>query len=367
MTQTGHNVQEIDKESGEPTGETATVNIGGHDLDLHLPRLQDIGHPKVPEVNQEYIARDIHGRMDLEVISFAINDPDFFAMLEGEAATGKNFAIKKICAKTNWPMIRVNFGMGTSYESLVGRYAPVDSDEVNSEEMVGRAEVLENMAKRLQSKGKAQSIKEAREIAQSVVPNANNFMWVDGLLTTAVKNGWMFIADEINAAEAEAIMPLNGLLEGREDRYLTIEEKSEIIEPHERFRFVATRNPIDYTGTGDMNSALESRAYVIEFGYHDPMALREILENRTNIVENAGESALDSLVGDRNQTGLVPNIRQQEQSGNEIVTKVSTRDLIKIGRLTDIMSAQRATETVILGIADPTDREALANDIPTYF
>jgi len=119
MDGTGYNVNGIEQESGEPTGENATINLGGYDIDLHLPKLKDIGHPQVPEVNQEYIAREINGRQDVEVLSYAMNDPDFFAMLEGEAATGKNFAIDTICSKANWPRVRVNLSISSSYESLV--------------------------------------------------------------------------------------------------------------------------------------------------------------------------------------------------------------------------------------------------------
>lgn len=350
----GYNIQNIDIESGEPTGEKPTVSLGGYEIELHLPQLEDIGHPQVPKVNNDYIAREIHGRTDLEVVSFAMNDPDFFAMLEGEAATGKNFSIETICAEANWPRIRANFSISSSYESLVGRFAPVDNTDMENETF-NRAEVIKSVGNRLSN---AQNkVSTPYEIAENAIPEASTFQWVDGLLTKAVKNGWMFVADEINAADADALMPLNGLTEDRDSRYLTIEEKSEVIDPHERFRFVATRNPIEYAGTGDMNSALESRAYIIEYDYHEEKALNEIMQNRTNIVENASSSSLISLID------LVQAIRQQEQEGTQYVTKISTRDLIKIGKLTEIMPIREATKTVILGIADPTDKTAIRNEI----
>jgi len=191
------------------------------------------------------------------------------------------------------------------------------------------------------------------------LPQGSNFEWQDGLLTLAVKNGWMFIADEINAADEEAVMPLNGLTEDRDSRYLTIEEKSEVITPHPRFRMIATRNPLTYAGVSEMNAALESRSYVIEFDYHENKAIEDIIKKRTDIVENESEEALQSLVS------LAQDIRRQEQSGNEIMSKVSTRDLLKVGRLTDIMDIRNATKTVLMGIADPTDKDSIRELVET--
>lgn len=355
MSDDGYTTEGIDMESGEPTGNNASMALGGYEIQLYLPELEDVDHPQVPEVSDDYIAREINGRTDLEVLSYAMNDPDFFAMLEGEAATGKNFSIDTICAQCNWPNVRVNLSISSSYESLVGRFAPVDSEDMEGE-TYDRAEVIESVGNRLASS--QQALKgNPMQIAEGAIPEAATFQWVDGLLTKAVKNGWVFVADEINAADPDALMPLNGLTEDRNSRYLTIEEKSEVIQPHDRFRFVATRNPVSYAGTADMNSALESRAYIIEYDYHEEPALKEILQNRTAIVDNASEDALNSLVT------LVQNIRQQEQAGTQYVTKISTRDLIKIGRLTDIMPVRNAAKTVILGVADPTDKTAIREEI----
>lgn len=354
MTNENYQIHSIEQESGKPTGEQASVNLGGYDVDLHVPKLEDVDHPQVPEVDGEYIARELNGKTDLEVLSYAINDPDFFAMLEGEAGTGKNLSIEKVLSLANWPRVRVNFSISSSYESLVGRFAPVESTDIE-EDTFERAEVIENVGNRL---AKTQSkVANPQEVAESAIPDASTFRWVDGLLTKAVKYGWAFVADEINAGEADALMPLNGLTEDRNSRYLTIEEKGEVIEPHERFRFLATRNPVGYAGTADMNSALESRAYIIQYDYHEAEALEEIIKNKTDIENNTDSSSIGSLVN------LAQAIRQQEQKGTQYVTKISTRDLIKVGRLTDIMPIREATKTVFLGVADATDKGAIRDEI----
>lgn len=352
-------VHNIDQETGKPTGEKAVFEFEDGQIDLHVEKREDVDHPLYQDVPNEYKMRKMRGNSDLETISFAINDPDFFCMLEGEAAVGKNMAIRVIADAANAPLIRVNFGMGTTYESLVGRYVPVDNEGSTEDSSVERAKAVQNTARRFFEQNENMSMEKAVELASFTLPSGSSFAWRDGLLTQAVKYGWWFDADEINSAEDEAIMPLNGLLEDRDSRYLTIEEKSEIVEPHPQFRFIATRNPIDYSGVAEMNDALESRGFVIRMNYHDKEAIKSIVKKRTDIVENASKNALDELVN------LTQDIRNMEQSGGEIVTKISTRDLIKVGKFTKIKSIEDATKEVFLGIADPTDRDAIKDMIET--
>jgi nitric oxide reductase NorQ protein/cobaltochelatase CobS len=357
MTQ--YNTQTINQESGEQTEENATFELsGGADIELNIPKLEDVDHPLVPEVGNDYLMREINGISDLELISHVIDDPDYFAMLEGEAGVGKDMAVKTIGSAANWPMLRVNFGLGTSYSNLVGRYAPVDSSNTDKD-TIERSEAVKKAGTRIFEQSDNMTMDKAIELASHSIPQGSSFQWVDGLLTRAVRNGYLFLADEINTAEAEAISALNGLTEEKENRYLTIEEKSEVIEPHENFRFVATRNPVSYTGTSQMNSALESRAYVISVEYHESQAIEEIIKDNSNIIENESEEALSSLVD------LAQDIRRQEQSGNSIITKISSRSLIKVARLTDVMGIRNATKTVFLGIADPTDEQSISEMIET--
>lgn len=356
MTDEGHNngfeVETIDQQSGDQTSQSAVADLGAVNVELELPKLDNPNHPQIPETSTEYLAREINGVTDLELLSFVMDDPDFFAILEGEAGVGKNMSIDKVCEAANWPRLRVNFSVGTTYESLVGRYAPAGG-ETTEEKTVERTEAVQNTAQRLFEQNEGMTMDKAMNLASQSVPEGSSFQWVDGLLTKAVKNGYVFVADEINAADNEAIMPLNGLTEDRNSRYLTIEERSEVITPHENFRLVATRNPVEYAGVSEMNSALESRGYIIPYDYHEEEALTEIVRNRTDVVQNESEETLEQIVT------LVDDIRRQEQSGNDIITKVSSRDLLKIGRLTDIMSAREACKTVLMGVADETDKASI--------
>ena len=89
------------------------------------------------------------------------------------------------------------------------------------------------------------------------------FEWQDGPLVTAMKEGDMFVLDEINLAEDAVIERLNSVLEsGRE---ITLAEKggltasSEKIIAHPNFKFLATMNPGGDFGKRELSPALRSR------------------------------------------------------------------------------------------------------------
>lgn len=353
MESNNFEVASISQESGEPTEEKAVVE----GIPTHLPVLEDVGHPLVRENDHTYILREMEGGVsDVELVSFVLEDEDFFVVLEGEAGVGKNMSISVLAEAANWPMTRVNFGAGTEYSQLIGRYAPVE-DSSTEDQTVERVEAVRNTAQRFFEQNEKMDMEKAVELASNAIPNASSFEWKDGILTKAVKNGWMFVADEINAADESELMPLNGLTEDRDSQYLSIEERSEIIKPHPNFRFIATQNPDDYAGTSALNDAFQSRGYVIEYDYLPEDAELNILKERTNIIENVGEESTKNLIRFAN------DIRRQEQSGNDYLTKISTRTLIKTAKLTDIMGIKEAIRIVFLGEAYKEDEDAIKEDL----
>jgi midasin (ATPase involved in ribosome maturation) len=89
------------------------------------------------------------------------------------------------------------------------------------------------------------------------------FEWQDGPLVVAMKEGDIFVLDEINLAEDAVIERLNSVLEsGRE---ITLAEKggltgtSEKIVAHPQFKFLATMNPGGDFGKRELSPALRSR------------------------------------------------------------------------------------------------------------
>jgi MoxR-like ATPase len=95
------------------------------------------------------------------------------------------------------------------------------------------------------------------------------FEWSDGPLVTAMKQGHLFMLDEINLADDAVLERLNSVLEP--SRQLTLaekggdggvegdNEKSAIVEAHTDFLFFATMNPGDDFGKRELSPALRSR------------------------------------------------------------------------------------------------------------
>ncbi|KAH0786656.1 P-loop containing nucleoside triphosphate hydrolase protein [Histomonas meleagridis] len=85
------------------------------------------------------------------------------------------------------------------------------------------------------------------------------FEWKDGSLVEAMKNGDIFLMDEISLAQDSALERLNSVLET--GRTLAIAEKPEyeIVHAHENFFFVATMNPGGDYGKRELSPSLRNR------------------------------------------------------------------------------------------------------------
>lgn len=262
--------------------------------------LEESDHPLVPETTQ-YFERRIGEATDVDKATWAMNNPDYGTLLIGETSVGKGQLIKYICSETNRPLARLNFGVRITKEKLIGHYAP---------------------------------------------DGQGDFEWKDGILTKAVRNGWVFLADEINAAPPEALVALNGLLEDRRNRTLEIEDLGEIITPHSEFRVVGTMNP-DYVGTSPLNPAFKNRFIPIRIPYLSQNAEVKLIESRTCLDDN---DQIESLVKMANDL--------REQYPQKISTPVGTRDLLKIADMTEIVSFEDAVNTVMEGLMGEEDRQA---------
>ena len=165
-----------------------------------------------------YVARNLEtGATDLEEFEFAMKQSKN-VLLEGPTGSGKTSLVRKYCAKNKKPYKRISLNGGITVEDLVGHYV----------------------------------------LKQGESP------WIDGILTRAVREGWVLAVDEINASSPEVLFVLNSLLD--DERILILSAKDgEIIKPHPDFRLIATMNPSEqgYAGTNEMNEALMDRFHTI--------------------------------------------------------------------------------------------------------
>lgn len=103
---------------------------------------------------------------------------------------------------------------------------------------------------------------EESDIIGSMIPNVQKasaedpeFVWQDGVLTKAVRNGYCIILEEINFARPGVLGKLNSLLD--ENRQIDL-PTGEVLVAHPNFRIIATCN-VAYEGTNRFNKALINR------------------------------------------------------------------------------------------------------------
>jgi MoxR-like ATPase len=134
----------------------------------------------------------------------------------GESGTGKSTAARVIPYKCGLPYVSVNFSVNIEEADLFGSMFP-------------------NAAK--------------------TKPEDPEFVWQDGIITKAVRNGYVVILEEINFARPGVLGKLNSLLD--ENRQLDL-PNGEVLRAHPNFRIIATCN-IAYEGTNRFNKALINR------------------------------------------------------------------------------------------------------------
>jgi len=297
-------VSELEMSVGDPIGE----DFNGLEI------LRDVGHPMVPDIDHGYVKRPVRGGMtDVELAAEIVADDEYAALFQGETGVGKDYLVEYLCAKTNRPMVRVNFGAGTTYADLIGDWVPADD---------------------------------------------GGFEFKPGILYMAVKHGWVFVADEINAAGPEATMPLHGITES--DGKLSVPPTSEVLDPHPEFKMVATMNPPSYAGTKPLNDAFRTRFFVMDVDYLEPEGEKALLFEATHFDPNDSH---DEQVVDR-LTDLAANLRDNYKN-MDIVTPVSHRDTMKVAKVARFMDAEDAAKQVLQGMAAPEDKNAISKAIET--
>ena len=145
-------------------------------------------------------------------------------LLTGGTGVGKTTHILQLAARINQPVLRINFNGETRMSDLIGKMTVVGGET----------------------------------------------RWVDGVLPTAMRNGYWILLDELDFADPAVLSLLHPVLE--QNPMLTLKENGgEIIKPDPLFRVFATSNSIGamsdrasaYGGTNTMNEAFLDRWHVI--------------------------------------------------------------------------------------------------------
>lgn len=315
-----HGDEVIEKEVGSPTGD----KFG--ELDI----LEDVSHPLVEEIKQHetgYIRRrmgdkdmELNKKTDVQVFTSIMQDPDYSVQIIGKHGVGKDKLALHTCANTNRPVLRLVANDDPDFVDLiVGTYAPDGNGD---------------------------------------------FVHKKGLLTIAIQNGYTFILDEFNLLSGKVQSMLNMILESADQNRLVIPETNEVINPHPQFKFVATQNPdeVGYSGRESVDQATGSRFIPMTLPPLDGESERMVVAQETHWDKDSYD--LRQLL--REDGGVITGARTLHDMG-KVSTWVSTRDVIQVGRMTEKLGSVRAAaELVLLGRADPEDKDPIGDCISDH-
>ncbi len=113
----------------------------------------------------------------------------------------------------------------------------------------------------------------------SYLPMGSGFVFQEGALYRAMKNGWWFLSDEFNLAEPAVLNLLFPLLEGK--RYIQVPGTNKTVVAHRDFRFFATQNDAKYAYRHQLPDSLRNRFLEVQINDFPQDELPAIIEGRS--------------------------------------------------------------------------------------
>ncbi|WP_372767533.1 CbbQ/NirQ/NorQ/GpvN family protein [Lutibacter sp.] len=192
---------------------------------------------------------------EIEVFEHAFKNKIPF-LLKGPTGTGKSRFIEFMAHKLDKKLITISCHEETSSTDLIGRYI----------------------------------IKGAETI------------WLDGPLTTAIKEGAIIYLDEIAEARPDVIVAIHSLTDHR--RELFIDKLGETVKAHVDFMLVASFNPGYQKGFKELKPSTRQRFVATSFAYPEAKIETEILVNETGIELDVAKKLVNIATKIRNLTEL---------------------------------------------------------------
>ena len=175
----------------------------------------------------------------------------------------------------------------------------------------GKSRFIEYMAHKLEKKLITIACHEETSstdlIGRYIIKGAET-IWVDGPMTTAVKEGAIIYLDEIAEARPDVIVAIHSLTDHR--RELFIDKLGITVKAHEDFMLVASFNPGYQRGFKELKPSTKQRFSALSFNYPETKQEIEILINETGIdAENAKKLvAIGSKIRNLTQLGLTETV-----------------------------------------------------------
>lgn len=285
---------------------------------------------------------------------------------EGDKSVGKNVMAETISWLLHRPYGKITFGEKMSSEDLTGARttAPTLVSKFSKEEAVKR--ILLQNAYKTGGNLSEEALMKVIEWEYAVVMSQTPQIKVEETpLVDAVRNGGVFIADEMNHGNANTVGSLNGLLDGSPTFQTAALGR---IMVHPDFVFIATQNNgSKYTATNKLDAATMSRVGTVVFPYNE--SIKSILieavkeETRMNLSDayfNACDKLYqgikkcvkDNSISDEalNVRGFVSALNETASVMNGVKPMISLRDAIRTCVLSSCVKDR--DNAILIGIVD---------------
>lgn len=169
----------------------------------------------------------------------------------------------------------------------------------------GKSRFIEYMAHKLDKKLITISCHEETSstdlIGRFIIKGAET-IWLDGPLTTAIKEGAIIYLDEIAEARPDVIVAIHSLTDHR--RELFIDKLGETVKAHTDFMLVASFNPGYQKGFKELKPSTRQRFIATSFAYPEAKIEADILVNETGIELDIAKKLVNIATKIRNLTEL---------------------------------------------------------------
>ena len=237
-------IESIKKENLNETNNVSSAELFGIKYDFEIPQFVNRGD-HCPPIDKNYVFDDDTTVAILLGLKF--NKRVF---LQGLHGTGKSSHIEQVCARLNWPCIRINLDSHVSRIDLIGKDSIV--------------------------------LKDNKQVTE----------FQEGILPWAFQNNVALVFDESDAGGPDVMFVIQRVLET--EGKLTLLDQSKVLTPHPFFRIFATANTV---GLGDTSGI-----------YHGTNQINQGQMDRWNIVAKLNyldeEKEIDELIQKESFIGL---------------------------------------------------------------
>jgi MoxR-like ATPase len=169
---------------------------------------------------------------------------------------------------------------------------------------------------------------------------AGDVQWIDGPLTTAVKQGAICYLDEIVEARRDTLAVLHSLTDHRRSLYL--DRIGETIKAPDNFMLVCSYNPTSRSALKELKASFRQRFVSLDLAYLDPEQEANVIVAETNVDNHTAQCLVDLGAALRSATARgihePPSTRSLVTAAQLIACGLKQRAAIEAAVLAPIIS-----------------------------